>query len=51
MNKNKIISKTESILKELVWFVFFILSLVYSIRYANDEAQVENTCQILPFNT
>lgn len=30
------------------WFLFFILeATMYSIRYANDEAQVQNICQML----
>lgn len=33
---------------ELVWFVFFILSPIYSLRYANDEAQVQNIYQYYP---
>lgn len=41
-------SKTESILKELVWIVFFILSSIYSMRYANNGSQVQKYVRYYP---
>lgn len=34
------------------WLVFFMLKAsIYSIIYANDEAQVQNVCQMFPYNS